>query len=345
MAKESYTHLIFRKEAVMTYPGLLMWIVPGLVISAVYADDGECDAWADPARAGTIEDSDLDEVSGLVSHRSGLGLWAHNDSGAAKLYAIGLDGSKIADPLVLGAEHTDWEDIAAGPCDDDPCDRCLYIADIGNNSMDREGGTIYRLPEPGLSEDLEQTEAAEAITFTWPDGVYDAEAFVVHPLTGEALLITKADPARLYRLEGDATLTDVGTLDLEPLGVDNRNVTGADVSPSGRQLVLRTDSDIILFDAAGQTLAAALSGEGRVLPAPPEEKAEAIAFAATGQAIFTAAESESAPLWLIQCDDFSAQGDTGTPECDTAEPCGCSSEKALLLPLLFIFPLARRRRH
>jgi hypothetical protein len=44
---------------------------------------------------------------------------------------------------------TDWEDVAAGPC---PGGRCLYVADIGDNTASRPSVTVYRVPEPRPGE-------------------------------------------------------------------------------------------------------------------------------------------------------------------------------------------------
>lgn len=322
------------------WPLLIMWI------SAAYAEDGTCTGWSSVTSAGTISSTDLDELSGLVVHSSGAALWAHNDGGKPWLYAIGLDGSPLGRTFLPGAAVDDWEDLAAGPCPgEDACGRCLYVADIGNNSMDREGGIIYALPEPAIPVTESEAEPPTAIAFTWPDGIYDAEAFVVHPATGEALLVTKGEPARIYSLDlqtGDATLR--GELDLSGLAIGDPAVTGADVSPDGLQLVLRTDTDILLFDAAGMTLADALTGTPTLLPPPPAEDAEAIAFSFDGRDLYTAGESDAPVLWTLRCDDFTASGDTGsTIEACPDETCGCQKSSAALL-LLPLTMLARRRR-
>ncbi|HEX8558079.1 MAG TPA: hypothetical protein VF668_08265 [Pyrinomonadaceae bacterium] len=206
---------------------------------------------ATPAQTGTLSYAAVRESSGVVASRRNPGLfWTHNDSGDGPfVYAFERGGAARGAWRVTGAQALDWEDIAAGP---GPArgQSYLYVGDIGDNGRKREGVVVYRFPEPqvgaGGGADAERprdTEPAEAIRLKYPDGARNAEALLVHPLTGDLYVVTKAvDGAGVYRLaapfnaEGVNTLARVATLK----GPDffGSLVTGGDISPDGRRVAL-----------------------------------------------------------------------------------------------------------
>src|SRR5512134_1710243 len=82
----------------------------------------------------------LRESSGLALSKTQPGvIWSHNDSGdTPTLYAIDLKARLLATVMVDNAVAQDWEDIAAGPCPLGEGGSCLYIADTGNNGLERK---------------------------------------------------------------------------------------------------------------------------------------------------------------------------------------------------------------
>src|SRR6185295_4588928 len=74
---------------------------------------------------GTVRDSALDEISGVVvgHHLRGV-LWVEEDSGNdAAIYALEPTGEVVATVSVLGAANQDWEDLAWA-------DGRLFVGDI-----------------------------------------------------------------------------------------------------------------------------------------------------------------------------------------------------------------------
>jgi hypothetical protein len=325
------------------------------VLSASAADDGSCYAWLPAEIVASVSNNELVEISGLVASRAHANiLWGHNDAGnVASIYAIGVDGSDMGAVFIPGADNEDWEDIAIGPCasTDDGCS-CLYIGDFGDNTLTRGGGVVYRLPEPDVTGSQGQSGIPEALPFRYPDGAHDAEALLVHPLSGQTFIITKNDPAGVYAfpesppVAGDEVeLVLIATLDLTALGVDSPFVTGADFSPRGKRVALRTDADVVLFDVS-TTVAEAFAGGQAPLPDPPEQDAEAVAFSVDGASLYLAGESVAPELWEIRCVGMESDtADTADPLVDCAEEettCGCrGGGAALALPLLLLW---RRRR-
>src|SRR5687768_9930101 len=112
---------------------------------AVVAIRGVCSAASLVARLPEIH-----EASGLALSRRHNGvLWTHNDSGKPMLYAVGVDGQMRARVAVTGAQVDDWEAVATGSC---PQGSCVYIGDIGDNKEARQSITVYRVPEPALTD-------------------------------------------------------------------------------------------------------------------------------------------------------------------------------------------------
>ncbi|HEX9582018.1 MAG TPA: hypothetical protein VF970_13015 [Gemmatimonadales bacterium] len=205
----------------------------------------------------------LRESSGVaVSRRHSGVLWTHNDSrGGPYLYATRLDGTLLGHHEVLGASAVDWEDLDLAPCPGVPGD-CLYVADTGDNEGRRRAVTLYIVPEPDTVEALlgghpRPTKSAWALLVTYPDGPHDVEALWVAP-DGSVELVTKGlvGPIRRYRiprasLNQDTVMAQAaGLLPVPSPGALGRWVTGAALAPNGRQVAVRTYTEILFFRIA-----------------------------------------------------------------------------------------------
>ncbi len=348
---------------------LLLYLVSGQVFAR---DDGTCNAWLAPSQMGAIQDDELSEISGLVVSRANPDvLWLHNDRGGkSTIYAVWPDGSSLASYGVLGATNEDWEDIALGPCAvpaQSPCS-CLYIADIGDNDLSRDLQVIYRITEPApqVGGSQGQTDLAQEIWFSYPDGPHDAEALLVHPETGETLVVTKEQdgtavvfgfpdaPPQQNDSANPYTLDELLWLDLAEWDLLTAKVTAADLSPSAQRLVLRTDSDLVLMTVPdGGGLLDAMLGDPLLLPVPESGDGEALGFSVDGRSIYLVGEGEQSTLWQVDCASFVSDGeDPWDPlvDCDDqGTSCGCGAAKDPesssilgLVPLVLL--LGRRRR-
>ena len=273
-------------------------------------DEGE------DALLATLAEPAVVESSGLVASRDQPGvIWTHNDSGDdARLYATNRNGRALGTFLVPNAANGDWEDLALGPGDDGG--DALYVADTGDNTRRRDDAAIYRIPEPRLhpvtaatGEDAVTAPAAR-FPIVYPDGPRDVEALLVHPETGETLLVTKESigPAAVYEVppfaEPDRTvratfLTDLALPGVGPLAA----ATGGAVAPDGGRLVLRTP--LVAMEWAvvpGQTLADALLGEPRRITLPATLRGEALTYRDDGAALLLTAEGSPCPLYRVPLD-------------------------------------------
>ncbi len=252
------------------------------------ADASRCPKVGAVEVVGTVGRDDLDELSGLVASRRHEGVfWTHNDSGAGPVVvAIRASGEVVGEFELAGVEARDWEDIALGPGPEPGVDY-LYVGDIGDNQRRRDGVVIHRFREPASVAGAGRIEAGEITSFTlrYPEGAENAEALVVDR-DGALYVISKGERAHLYKA-GDGVLTRQATLDVGSGAL----VTGADLSPGGDLLAVRTYGSGYLWERAGdQSLADAVAAAPCAVGLAKEPQGEAIAFAADGAALVTVSE-------------------------------------------------------
>ena len=256
-----------------------------------------CERLLAPVVLGTVDSPDLDEISGVALSRDHDGvLWAHEDSGSGPvLWALSLEG-RVLDRIEVAAAAVDWEDLAVGP---GPGGDHVYIADTGDNDESRDAVALHRFPEPEVGA---AAAAAETLVLTYPDGPRDVEAMLVDPVTGDLYLIAKefGAEASLYRVPSGAWET--GTVVADRVGSVPvcllSPVTGADVSPDGSVVVVRTYRSVLLFTRTERAaLHEAFAVPGCAGPVPPEVQGEAVAWAAGGY--LTIAEGVSARIYSV----------------------------------------------
>jgi hypothetical protein len=233
---------------------------------------------------------ELPEASGLAASRAHRGvLWTHNDSADPVLVAVRTDGSVAGRTRLNGARVVDWEAVTVAPC---AAGTCVYVGDIGDNDRNRRSVTVYRVPEPSLSDGEAEVEAFEA---TYPEGPQDAEALFV--LRGTLYVATKGEgaPVRVYRfprLESGPRLTLelVTTLTVDQPKKRFR-VTDAAVSPDGRSVALRSNDLILFYEAAGLLAGKPATPQSYDLSGIGEPQGEGITWT-DGRTLFLAGEAE-----------------------------------------------------
>jgi hypothetical protein len=268
--------------------------------------------YGSPVQQGRLENTSINESSGLVASRANPGtFWTHNDSGDGPfLYAFDRKGKSRGVWRVSGATARDWEDIAAGP---GPVKNrsYLYVGDIGDNSKKRATIEIYRFPEPTIAaEDARSTKTrprltadAETIHFRYPDGKYDAETLLVHPVTGDVYIITKEFLGKAGIYKAAAPLDPSRTISLSRLGSLNVPsllggfVTGGDISPDGRRVAICDYTQG--YEAvvrAGRPFDEIWKQPLNVIELGSRKQGEAIAYRLDGKALLTTSEGVRSPL-------------------------------------------------
>lgn len=207
---------------------------------------------------GRLSHPRLAEASGAAVSAANPGLiWTIDDSGnPPNLLAIDSTGALRADLPLQGASNVDWEEVALGPCG---AQRCVYIADTGDNAERRTESVIYRVVEPvlrgGSGIDSRVISGVESLRIRYPDHPHDVEAMAV-TARGEILLVSKGRSGGMllfrigeeaWRSTQPALPTRIDSLAITPAGGMGREVTGMALSPDGTRLVVRTYRDLYPF--------------------------------------------------------------------------------------------------
>ena len=260
----------------------------------------------EPIERAKLSDSAIGELSGLAASRRYPGLlWGHNDSGdVARIFAINERGETVATVNFAGLEARDWEDMAVAG-------EWIYIGETGDNFGVNENIRVYRLREPDLNPDkLNQNidvkiGAWQEMTLAYPGGARDAEALAATP-DGRLLIVSKNKKgANFYALkqpfgEGQsATLDEIfANVQIGETGWLTKLVTGADLSPDGRELALTTYAQLYQFDLASPFDFSSLQlNSPRKRELPPLRQCESVCYAADGKSLWVSSEGKRAPLW------------------------------------------------
>jgi hypothetical protein len=259
--------------------------------------------WGTPSPVGTIPSSQLPELSGLASSQQHAGtLYAHNDSGdTARFFAIDESARFLARIDMPGALAIDWEDIAVGRC---PSGWCVFIADIGDNDLNRTECTIYRVPEPTTvpTDGSTITTTFDRLPFVYPDGLHNAETLLVDPQSQRIFVVTKEEgsvSSRVYELPSPvtpnvrATLVFVGTLSVPwTAGA----ITGGAFNSCGDRVLIRSNTTMFELERPpSDDLVSIFSATAVPVPLAVEPQGEAVTYAADGRRYFTASEMDNSP--------------------------------------------------
>ena len=268
---------------------------------------------------GIVRNPELIELSGVVT--GGINpdvLWVHNDrQNLPRLYALNLKGETVATYVLdafneEGTMAGDWEDIARLPHPKGHHD--LYIADFGNNAMVKREHRLLIIEEPGIDSAI-SSEVAEiefrAIHFQYPgDYVCNSECLLIHPVSGEVFIVSKSvkeggkqrPNSAVWSLpdltKGDSMHT--ATLVGESIPAIADRVTGGDISPDGKHLIIRTITPkAYLWEwKDGQSLKEVLMSAPKEIPLADEKGGEAICFSEDGLKLFSVydGKKENRPL-------------------------------------------------
>lgn len=283
------------------------------------------------------EDSRLTEISGLAASRSQPIVWVHDDSGnEPNVYALSLGNENIADgtPLAIfrlpGVAVRDWEDMAMGPGPRSGVDY-IYLGDIGDKNRETLGSDIvvHRFPEPRVQIPVrsqgwtgappEVTSAIipefDSLRANYPEGmVENADALFVDALGDSApdlYVVTSGNgittPNRLLRM---STRSPGETVTMEFVtslfgGEDgDPEITGADMSPDGGLIIIRTLHSAAIWTRWGGASIEEVFAQrpcSALIPTGDAESDEggAIGFSADSKGYYTSIEGDPAPFWFV----------------------------------------------
>jgi hypothetical protein len=237
--------------AIVIFCALAVVVISACAFDSGTAAEPQGDDLRGPQVFGSIRSQDVGESSGVAASKCQNDVfWTHNDSGDGPfIYAFNVKGENLGTWRVEGAENNDWEDMAIARTRDGRC--YIYLSDTGNNKLDREVLTIYRVAEPSVTDkdkgrrkrNAIPTDKAESMQFRFPDRVQDAETLMVNQITGEFYILTKrlTEPSNIYKFtwpeKSEVVTTErVGTLSVP--AIPNGLLTGGDMSSDARRVIV-----------------------------------------------------------------------------------------------------------
>lgn len=281
-------------------------VKPGCMVCP--ADDGgevvTCPAGNFGAEVGALGDPTITEASGLAWGGPGpIAWWTHNDSGdAAVLFGLSSVGEVLARVTLDGVNPKDLEDLGRRAVDGGIE---LWLGDIGDNGAKRDDVEVHRVVVPA-DVDGDLTLEADDTTWIYEDGPRDAEAMFVDPTDGSAWVLDKIRDAALatglYHAPagGGGSQTLTRELDLRfgegVLAGADLLVTGADMSPDGAWIVVRTYQTAFVWPRGeAQSVPEAMAEAPCRVELIDEPQGEAVAFDDAG--FVTVSEGAGAALY------------------------------------------------
>ena len=217
-------------------------------------------------QCGTLDISkNIIEVSGIACSRVTPGyIWMQSDETAGYIIATDEKGAERACKLKMSKTiGWDWEDMSGGVYEGT---NYLFIGSFGDNDEHRTDYRIIYFEEPAIDPvNLpEQTVTPRYIKYVYPDGKsHNNEALMYDNVDQVIYIITKVYynvcqvfslPFRLDYGDETQTLTYVCDLGVKSdLGYSEKNqpykgfhlVTGADISPDGKYILIKNHNNIV----------------------------------------------------------------------------------------------------
>ena len=292
-------------------PGLLIALLVVVLVSSLArrADGAE----AGPDVVSRMSDPRITESSGLaVSVKHDDLAYTINDSGNAPIvFAVKIStGAVVGTTTITGGELIDTEAIAIDG------DGELWVADTGDNEENRTDIALYALPEPGPGD---HSVAAKRYPLAYPSGPADVEALLINPRTGAKGVVTKG----LFAGELLALPSKLSTQKPNQAKLISNEmpamVTDGAMSANGRFALLRSYSDVHLYDA--KTWKSIRSHE-----TPPQPQGESIAIERSQKSFLIGSEGANSALIRIPLTlPKAVPSATPTPSAKPAKQAGTSS--------------------
>lgn len=262
-----------------------------------------------------MQDERITESSGLAASRQHPGVyWTHNDSeDGPYLYAVDSQGRTLATVTLRGVKLRDAEGIAIGP------DSQLYVADIGDNFNGKWPEVwLYRFTEPAQLSD--QTVQATRYRVRYADGPRDAEALMVHPVTGRVYIASKSDKDQGHLYQGPEALSSSAVNTFRSIA-DVPWVTDGGFSPDGSRVVLRGYFWAKLYAWKDGTIT-----DPETVNVPFQRQGESVTFSADGDSLLFGSEGRKSEVWRVPLKE-PAPSPSPSPPSSPATPGGAPEEQ------------------
>jgi hypothetical protein len=269
------------------------------------------DTFNDYQDLGEIENKgQIPEASGIVaSYRNKGYLWTHNDSGDRnRIFLLDSKGKGTREFNLEGATNRDWEAISIVQF---PEGSYIYVGDIGDNNAVNAESAIYRVLEPDITATTAQyvtLKNVQKITFKYPDGPRDAEAFLIDQVSKDIFIVSKRENAkRLYKLPYPQSYIQTTTAEFvqeltfsNTVGTPNY-ITDGNVSADNQEIIMKNYLQIFHWRRnTNESIPEALKRTPKILPYFAEQQGEGVCVAQDGSGYYTISEtgSNSLPVHL-----------------------------------------------
>lgn len=263
-------------------------------------------AQAKPAPLFTIKDSRVVESSGLAADQTSNLYWTVNDSGATgTVYGVQPDGA-ILGSLNFRAKPVDVEAVAFH-------DNLLYVADIGDNSAQRDFITVYYFANPRASG---LTLNYRSFDFSYPEGAQDAETLLVDP-AGRLFIVTKGISGAIYA--APKSPKSQGVNELERVGDAPATITDGTFLPDGKRIALLSYGEVIVIDARKyRTVATA--------KIPKQPQAESLTVSLDGKSLLVGSEGKKSKVYAMKVPGAATPTPTPSPADSPADSGGSDAD-------------------
>lgn len=281
----------------------------------IHKSHANCTEWSVPEKIGTLDTRLVPEASGIAWSQSHKKLFHVNDSGdGSHFYVSELDGKNLKGVRVSGFIAKDVEDLTLGPCAYSN-NRCLFIADIGDNKFKRKTLSIALVEIKEIFPELVQS--SHVFQFRVGSESVDAEGLAFHPKTHDLYILTKESHLKkrlttkpqLMKIAKEVwskksseirTAVAVAELPIE-LGVGaaalNRMPTSLDIDATAEMMLVLTYSHIFLYKMGD------FHKPVTHIPLPDLRQWEAATFIDSHTIVLSAESSHvrESPIYRTQC--------------------------------------------
>jgi hypothetical protein len=245
-----------------------------------------------------MSDVRIDESSGLACSAMYPGvIYTVNDEDGPLFAIDSRTGETVGTFSVADRKLRDPEALSMGP------DGVLWIADIGVNRGKKKAFALYALPEPGPGD--HGPLPADKYRIAYPgDARPDAEALLVHPVSGEGFIITRETPGRLYGFAAGQLALDRKTEVRFLAGGLPAEVTDACFTTDGRFVLVRQkghNDSVGVLEVGSWKLADEFGVPALMQP-------ESIAADPDGKHAWIGSEGRNSPLVRVALPDRFATG-------------------------------------
>lgn len=260
------------------------------------------DSFNESQDLGVIENvRQIQEASGIVaSYRNRGFLWTHNDSGDRnRIFLLDANGKGTREFNLEGATNRDWEAISMAQF---PEGSYLYVGEIGDNNAVHPESAIYRVPEPDITATTAQyvtLKNVQKITYKYPDGARDAEAFLIDQSSKDIYIISKRESSkRLYRLPYPQSYSQTMTAEfVQELTFSAGSgtpfyIVDGNISVDNKEIIIKNYLQVFHWRrSTNESIPDALKRMPTMLPYTAEPQGEGVCFSQDGSSYYTISET------------------------------------------------------